>query len=412
MESSTSNSKERSFNRRKDGSQNKAIIQLPDWVEQLETHFMISISLIRLMLVDAFKPAFCSFFGEEHQTFKLNECIHNRINVKVLENLDTLEAVIHRVVNTYCVLRMKENELNALKENGSQKQWTKARSKNTSSSSWSYTTTKLWMQNKKPVIDEEPLLRKFMLLIKNVSGTPDPEPCKEYQTGSNSGKLHIHVSLADGPNPSTDDDEFLATAYPIVAPNSQNSQLLSRRQLVTSCHQSTKNYNNRTSLPEITPFIALQLRLGIDWSKEMSEFRRTDHSANVVASIKSQVPTVVDKYLGTKLDDALLKILERHTADLIEKYSALPGPESIKNQESKKRSKGDYLESKSGTSPDASASKLHPALPSTGWKITDTRDADVDSSMHRSDPESEQSEQSSDNIPMQDEGHVSDLEDT
>ncbi|GJV71196.1 hypothetical protein Tco_1491191, partial [Tanacetum coccineum] len=39
------------------------------------------------------------------------------------------------------------------------------------------------------------------------------------------------------------------------------------------------------------------------------------------------------------------------------------------------------------------------ALPSTGWKITDTRDADVDSSMHRFDLESEQSKQSSDNIP-------------
>ncbi|GKF84253.1 hypothetical protein Tco_0249151, partial [Tanacetum coccineum] len=37
---------------------------------------------------------------------------------ELLENLDTLEAVIHKVVNTYCVLRMKENELNAPKENG------------------------------------------------------------------------------------------------------------------------------------------------------------------------------------------------------------------------------------------------------------------------------------------------------
>ncbi|GJW87752.1 retrovirus-related pol polyprotein from transposon TNT 1-94 [Tanacetum coccineum] len=36
---------------------------------------------------------------------------------ELLENLDTLEAVIHRVVNTYGVLRMKENEVNALKEN-------------------------------------------------------------------------------------------------------------------------------------------------------------------------------------------------------------------------------------------------------------------------------------------------------
>ncbi|GJS31219.1 hypothetical protein Tco_0491839 [Tanacetum coccineum] len=40
--------------------------------------------------------------------------------LEILINLDTLEAVIHRVVNTYGVLRMKENEVNALKENGSQ----------------------------------------------------------------------------------------------------------------------------------------------------------------------------------------------------------------------------------------------------------------------------------------------------
>ncbi|GKC49719.1 hypothetical protein Tco_1072464 [Tanacetum coccineum] len=56
----------------------------------------------------------------------------------------------------------------------------------------------------------------------------------------------------------------------------------------------------------------------------------------------------------------------------------------------------------------ASASKQYPALTSTGWQITDTRDAVVDSLMPRSDTESEHSEQSSDDIPMQDEGHVSD----
>ncbi|GJX13710.1 hypothetical protein Tco_0205468 [Tanacetum coccineum] len=39
---------------------------------------------------------------------------------ELLENLDTLDAVIHRVVNTYGVLRMKENEVNALKKNESQ----------------------------------------------------------------------------------------------------------------------------------------------------------------------------------------------------------------------------------------------------------------------------------------------------
>ncbi|GKE90725.1 hypothetical protein Tco_1571820, partial [Tanacetum coccineum] len=179
------------------------------------------------------------------------------------------------------------------------------------------------------------------------------------------------------------------------------------------------------------------------WSLLHQSTRKTDHSADVLASIKSQVPTVVDKYLGTKLDDALLKILERHTADLIEKYSALPGLESIKNQESEKSpkeiirikreqvkvkdhkrkhdsddeedddddegpsagsnqgrsakrrrpesaasgsaqppSKDDHQSSKKPRESDASASIQHPALTSIGWQITDTRDDFVNSLMH------------------------------
>ncbi|GJR94002.1 hypothetical protein Tco_0266176 [Tanacetum coccineum] len=62
---------------------------------------------------------------------------------------------------------------------------------------------------------------------------------------------------------------------------------------------------------DITPFIALSSSVE-DWSKNVER---------------------------TKLDNALLKVLERHTADLIEKYSVLPGPESVKNQESEKSPK-------------------------------------------------------------------------
>ncbi|GJU58743.1 hypothetical protein Tco_1236509 [Tanacetum coccineum] len=74
--------------------------------------------------------------------------------------------------------------------------------------------------------------------------------------------------------------------------------------------------------------------------------------------------------------------------------------------------KDDDQSSKKPRESDASASKQHPALTSTGWQITDSRDAGVDSSMHRSDPESEHSEQSSDDTPMQDKGNDSDMEDT
>ncbi|GJY89051.1 hypothetical protein Tco_0503679 [Tanacetum coccineum] len=60
----------------------------------------------------------------------------------------------------------------------------------------------------------------------------------------------------------------------------------------------------------------------------MSEVKKTNHSADVLASIKSQVPTVVDKYLGTKFDDVSLRFLNVYCR-FIEKIlcAALPrGP--------------------------------------------------------------------------------------
>ncbi|GJW47646.1 hypothetical protein Tco_0079292 [Tanacetum coccineum] len=217
-----------------------------------------------------------------------------------------------------------------------------------------------------------------------LAGT-DLEPMQEDQTGSNSGKLH--VSLA-GPNPEHMDDEFLATHCPKVHenlklitgervieenPESHSGSMSSMKNLddtynfgdqflydkpteddqekskvieesdstiTDPSHQTvtptplviapftnvsstkpsslvipplinTEATTITTSLPEITPFIALQLRVA-RLEQEMSEVKKTDHSAD---------------------------ILKRHTADLIKKYSVLPGPESIKNQESEKSPK-------------------------------------------------------------------------
>ncbi|GJU09958.1 hypothetical protein Tco_1132354, partial [Tanacetum coccineum] len=266
----------------------------------------------------------------------------------------------------------------------------------------------------------------------------------------------------------------------------------------------------------ITPFIALQLRVA-RLEQEMSEVKKTDHSTDVLASIKSQVPTVVDsnttsdstnmchrggeidqdpKFLrlakkaqGEEKQDSTYSIRSKDKFDLEEfdlksalfknmnkikfankntanyhLYHALmealiadkdamdkevadkvkdhkrkhdsdddedddddEGPSAGSNQgRSTKRRRSDSAASGSAQPPpkdddqsskklresNASASKQHLALTSTGWQITDTRDAGADSSMHRSDPESEHSEQSSDDIPMQDEGNDSDMEDT
>ncbi|GJY15374.1 hypothetical protein Tco_0385796 [Tanacetum coccineum] len=60
---------------------------------------------------------------------------------------------------------------------------------------------------------------------------------------------------------------------------------------VTPLPINTEATSITTTLPEITLFIALQLRVG-KLEQDMSEVKKTDHSATVLDSIKSQVPTV------------------------------------------------------------------------------------------------------------------------
>ncbi|GJY79970.1 hypothetical protein Tco_0492721, partial [Tanacetum coccineum] len=276
---------------------------------------------------------------------------------------------------------------------------------------------------------------------------------------------------------------------PVIAPFTEVSSS-KPSSLVTPPPINTEATTITTSLPEITPFIALQLRVA-RLEQEMSEVKKTDHSADVLATIRTQVPTAVDNYLGTKLDDSLLKVLERHTADLIEKYSVLPGPESVKNQESEKSPKEiikakkekdeekqdstysirstdkvdleefdlksalfSYMNQKKSANKNPTNHRLYHALmealiadedamdkevadkvkdhkrkhdsddddddegPSAGsnqGRSTKRRKSDsakIGSGTSGSDPESEHSEQSSDDIPMKDEGNDSDMEDT
>ncbi|GJV83615.1 putative reverse transcriptase domain-containing protein [Tanacetum coccineum] len=226
-----------------------------------------------------------------------------------------------------------------------------------------------------------------------------------------------HEALA-GPDPILEKDQTESTLHqtvmsppPVIAPFTDVSSSKPSL-LVTPPPINTEATTITTSLPEITPFIALQLRVA-RLEQEMSEVKKTDHSTDVLASIRSQVPTAVDKYLGTKLDDALLKkSIQNQESEKSPKEIIINKKNKAASGSAKPPPKDDDQSSKKPRESDASASKQHPALTSTGWQITDTRDAGADSSMHRSDPESEHSEQSSDDIPMQDEGNDSDMEDT
>ncbi|GKB72944.1 hypothetical protein Tco_0934356, partial [Tanacetum coccineum] len=82
-----------------------------------------------------------------------------------------------------------------------------------------------------------------------------------------------------------------------------------------------------TDAPTITTIVsesdalsAVQLRVA-KLEKDVSELKKIDLSAKALAALKTQVPSVVDNYLGSKVGDVFQKEPKKHTTDLIQKYS-------------------------------------------------------------------------------------------
>ncbi|GJS15600.1 hypothetical protein Tco_0410072 [Tanacetum coccineum] len=249
------------------------------------------------------------------------------------------------------------------------------------------------------------------------------------QTGSDSGKLH--VSLAR-PNPEHMDDEFLATAYPKVH---ENLKLITDEHVIDdkpeshsgSISDSNVNSSSDCSLHRCLISIFQASLLSLLHQPATSYNNNNKNPANYHLYHALMEALIADEdVMDKEVKDKVKTHKRKHDSDNDEDDDDDEGPSAGLNQgKSTKRrrhysgafgsaqppTKDDEQSSKKPRESDASASKQHPALTSTGWQITDTRDVVVDSSMHRSDPESEHSEQSSDDIPMQDEGHILDLED-
>ncbi|GJY60775.1 hypothetical protein Tco_0461432 [Tanacetum coccineum] len=271
MESSNSNSKERELQLTQRLAKQRHS-NCMTWFEQLETHLHDLYLLNSPYAVDAFKPAFRSFFGEEHQTFKLKmfhnldqlrlqlerENLHG-VNAKtclqalrtqfkeflaskgvnatdllnqgwqqdfedftrcepsayrreLLENLDTLEAVIHRVVNTYAVLRMKENELNALKENG----------KPENNNAFSKSEIETQMQRQEEKVNMREAVDAGLVVTESSGTKPDKQ-----DTSSSSGNYTTQAVDADI-GPVNDEEPFaevqLTALHNILANEQQHTE--------------------------------------------------------------------------------------------------------------------------------------------------------------------------------------------
>ncbi|GJY07442.1 retrovirus-related pol polyprotein from transposon TNT 1-94 [Tanacetum coccineum] len=86
-----------------------------------------------------------------------------------------------------------------------------------------------------------------------------------------------------------------------------------------------------TAVPESNALIVVELRVA-KLEIDMSELKTIDHSTEALVILKSQVPSVVDNYLGSKVWDVFQKELNKHTAYLIQKYYMHQFSESSKKQ--------------------------------------------------------------------------------
>ncbi|GJU79289.1 hypothetical protein Tco_1276359 [Tanacetum coccineum] len=84
-----------------------------------------------------------------------------------------------------------------------------------------------------------------------------------------------------------------------------------------------------TAVPESNALTAVKLRVE-NLEKDVSELKIIDHSSKALTVLQSYVPTVVDSYLDSKVGDVCQKELQKHTTDLIHKYSLHHLPELTK----------------------------------------------------------------------------------
>ncbi|GJR05375.1 retrovirus-related pol polyprotein from transposon TNT 1-94 [Tanacetum coccineum] len=99
----------------------------------------------------------------------------------------------------------------------------------------------------------------------------------------------------------------------------------------TTCTSTNNNTNpsttNHTNAPIITSVIPesdaisiVQLRVA-KLEKDVSKLKKINLSVQALTALKTQVPSVVDNYLGSKVGDVFQKELKKHTTGLIQKYS-------------------------------------------------------------------------------------------
>ncbi|GJV50763.1 retrovirus-related pol polyprotein from transposon TNT 1-94 [Tanacetum coccineum] len=124
--------------------------------------------------------------------------------------------------------------------------------------------------------------------------------------------------------------------------NNTTSSICLHRTIYTSTNNNTDshttNYNQiiTTAISESNALTAVKLRVA-KLEKDVFDLKKIDLFAEALAALNTQVPSVVENYLGSKVKDVFQKELKKHTADLIQKYSLASEILKIKRKQAEKQ---------------------------------------------------------------------------
>ncbi|GJR75484.1 hypothetical protein Tco_0839405 [Tanacetum coccineum] len=102
----------------------------------------------------------------------------------------------------------------------------------------------------------------------------------------------------------------------------RTSPLLTILVFVIPEHTVFNLYETVTTAPTTT-ITSLLSSLIIDLEKDVKELKNVDNSTIVISKIKYKVPNAIKEYLGSSLDDALYKVIQKHSADIFKEHSIL-----------------------------------------------------------------------------------------
>nr|GEU47720.1 retrotransposon protein, putative, unclassified [Tanacetum cinerariifolium] len=102
--------------------------------------------------------------------------------------------------------------------------------------------------------------------------------------------------------------------------NSSTSSLHLHHITCTTTNNNTDPYITITIKPSpvttiLDPLLGISQRIYV-LDKDVQEIKVVDHTTLLLASLRSEIPLVVNAYLGSSLGDALQKVLQKHTREL------------------------------------------------------------------------------------------------